>query len=72
MVKALQKAIAEVQTLPDSDQEEIARKLISHVEKLRALRADIDAGLRSLDEGKSKPLDIDQFLDEMNRRDSRK
>jgi hypothetical protein len=34
----------------------------SHVEKLRQLRADIDAGLRSLDEGKGKPLDIEQFI----------
>jgi predicted transcriptional regulator len=62
MVKALQKAIAEIASLPDADQEEIARKLLSHVEKLRQLRADIDAGLRSLDEGKGKPLDIEQFI----------
>ena len=54
MVKTLQKAIAEVASLPDSDQEEIGRKLLSHVEKLRKLRADIDAGIRSLDEGKGK------------------
>jgi hypothetical protein len=72
MVKALQKAIAEVQTLPDSDQEEIARKLISHIEKLRALRADIDAGLHSLDVGKGKPLDIEQFIEKMNRSDGRR
>jgi hypothetical protein len=71
MVKTLQKAIAEVETLPDADQEEIARKLISHVEKLRALRADIDAGLRSLDAGKGKPLDIEQFIRKMNRSDGR-
>jgi hypothetical protein len=62
MVKTLQKAIAEVETLSDADQEEIARRLISHVEKLRALRADIDSGLRSLDAGKGKPLNLDQFL----------
>jgi hypothetical protein len=72
MVKTLQKAIAEVETLPASDQEEIARKLIAHVDKLRSLRSDIYAGLRSLDEGKGRPLDIEQFLNEMNRRDGRK
>jgi hypothetical protein len=44
MVKTLQKAIAEVASLLDADQEEIGRKLLSHVEKLRQLRADIDAG----------------------------
>ncbi|MBK5199612.1 MAG: hypothetical protein JJE37_15245 [Methyloceanibacter sp.] len=71
MVKTLQKAIAEIANLPDADQEEIGRKLLSHVEKLRTLRADIDAGIRSLDEGHGKPLDIKQFIVKMNRSDGR-
>lgn len=71
MVKTLQKAIAEVASLPDADQEEIGRKLLSHVEKLRRLRADIDAGIRSLDEGQGKAIDIEQFIEKMNRDDGR-
>jgi hypothetical protein len=71
MVKTLKKAIAEVETLPAADQEEIARRLIAHVEKLRALRSDIDAGLHSLDAGRGKPLDIEQFLQTMKRSDGR-
>ena len=67
MVKTLQKAIAEVAALPDADQEEIGRKLLSHVEKLRELRADIDAGIRSLDEGKERPVDIEKFIEKMKR-----
>jgi hypothetical protein len=67
MVKTLQKAMAEVASLPDADQEEIGRKLISHVEKLRKLRADIDAGIQSLDKDKGKPVDIEQFIEKMNR-----
>ena len=67
MVKTLQRAIAEVASLPDADQEEIGRKLLSHVEKLRQLRADIDAGIRSLDEGKGKAIDIKQLIEKMNR-----
>ena len=67
MVKTLQKAMAEVASLPDADQEEIGRKLLSHVEKLRQLRADIDAGIRSLDEGKGKSVDIEQLIEKMNR-----
>jgi plasmid stabilization system protein ParE len=55
MVRTLQKAIAEVASLPDADQEEIGRKLLTHVEKLRRLRADIDLGLRSLDEVGASP-----------------
>ena len=67
MVKTLQKAIAEIAGLPDADQEEIGRKLLSHVEKLRTLRADIDAGIGSLDAGKGSPLDIEQFIGKMKR-----
>jgi hypothetical protein len=71
MVRTLQKAIAEVASLPDADQEEIGRKLLTHVEKLRRLRADIDMGVRSLDEGRGKPVDIEQFIEKMNRDDGR-
>jgi hypothetical protein len=55
MVKALEQAIAEIGTLPDADQEEIGRRLLSHVEKLRQLREEIDKGTRSLDAGAGKP-----------------
>ena len=68
MVKALEQAIAQVANLPDSDQEQIGRKLLSHVEKLCALRRDIDAGLHSLDAGKGRPLDVEELL----RRDNAK
>jgi hypothetical protein len=30
------------------------------------LRADIDAGIRSVDEGKGKPVDIEKFIEKMN------
>ena len=62
MVKELEQAIAAIGTLPDADQEEIGRRLLSHVEKLRQLRAEIDKGIRSLDAGAGKPLDIADFL----------
>jgi hypothetical protein len=62
MVKTLEKAIAEVSNLPDADQEQIGLRLLSHVEKLCQLRAEIDKGIRSLDAGKGQPLDIEDFL----------
>jgi hypothetical protein len=62
MVKALEQAIAEVARLPDADQEQIGRKLLFHVEKLRALRGEIDRGIRSLDAGKGVELNIDKFI----------
>ena len=71
MVKTLEQALTAIATLSDADQEEIGRKLLSHVEKLRRLRADIDAGIRSLDEGKGRQLDIDAFLQAANERHGR-
>ena len=51
MTKALKEALAEVERLPASDQEIIGRQVLHHAEKLRLLRDDIDAGIRSLEAG---------------------
>lgn len=66
MTKTLEHAIAEVANLPAPDQEQIGRKLLSHVERLRQLRAEIDKGIQSLDAGEGRPLDIEAFLQETN------
>ncbi len=66
MVKTLAQAITEVSNLPDSDQEQIGRNLLSYVEKLRQIRVEIDKGIRSLDAGEGKPLDIEEFLKQQN------
>jgi hypothetical protein len=71
MVKTLEKAIAEVSNLPDADQEQIGQQLLSHVEKLRRLRAEIDKGIRSLDAGEGNPLDVEDFLRLQNERHGR-
>ncbi len=62
MTKALKEALAEVEKLPGPDQENIGRQMLHHVEKLRVLREDIDAGLRSLDAGEGQELDINDVL----------
>jgi ABC-type Na+ transport system ATPase subunit NatA len=62
MVKTLEQAIAEVTQLPDADQEQIGRQLLSHVEKLRSLREELDKGVRSLNAGMEKRVDIDKFV----------
>ena len=72
MVKTLEQAIAEVTRLPAADQEQIGRKLLTHVEKLRQLRIDIDKGIRSLDAGEGKPLDMEEFLGQANESDGRR
>lgn len=62
MVRTLEQAIAQISRLPDSDQEQIGRKLLSHIEKLNALRAEIDKGIHSLDAGKGNALNMEDFL----------
>jgi hypothetical protein len=62
MDTTLEQAIAQISRLPDADQEQIGRKLLSHIEKLNALRAEIDKGVRSLDEGKGSTQNTEEFL----------
>ena len=68
MVRTLEQAIAQISRLPDADQEQIGRKLLTHVEKLRAIRIEIDKGIQSLDEGEGRALDMEAFLREKNTR----
>jgi hypothetical protein len=67
MVKTLERAIAEVVALPDADQEQIGRKLLSHVEKLRWLREELDKGVRSLDTGQGSEFNIEEFIREKSK-----
>lgn len=62
MVKTFEQAIAKVAALPDADQEQIGRQLLSHVEKLRSLREELDKGIRSLNAGAGTAVDIDEFV----------
>jgi hypothetical protein len=66
MVKTLEQAIAQLSRLPDADQEQIGRKLLSHLERLNALRAEIDKGIHSLDAGQGSVFDIEDFLRRKN------
>jgi hypothetical protein len=66
MVRTLEQAIAQISRLPEADQEQIGRKLLSHVEKLNALRAEIDKGIRSLDVDEGSALNMEDFLRRKN------
>jgi hypothetical protein len=66
MVRTLEQAIAQISRLPEADQEQIGRKLLSHVEKLSALRAEIDKGIHSLDANEGSALTMDDFLRRKN------
>ena len=62
MTKLLEQAMEKVAALPESDQERIGRDVLSHVEKLRRLRIEIDKGNRSLERGEGTELDIEDFI----------
>ena len=62
MAKSLERALAEMVNLPEADQEQIGQQLLSHFDKLRRLRGELDRGIRSMDQRKGEPLDVDAFL----------
>jgi hypothetical protein len=45
MTKTLERALAEVATLPEAAQEKIGRDLLAYLEKLRSLRETIEASI---------------------------
>ncbi len=62
VASVLEEAIARVAVLPAADQEKIGRDILAHVEKLTALRADLELGLRSLDRGEGRKLDVREII----------
>jgi hypothetical protein len=62
LTKIFKDAIDTVSTLSEAEQDKIGRELLDHVEKLRALRADLQAGVASLDAGKAKTLDMKEVV----------
>jgi hypothetical protein len=62
MTNTLKEAIAKVATLPEAAQERIGEELLLHVEKVRRLRAEVDKGIRSLDHGEGRSLNVDEVI----------
>jgi Arc/MetJ-type ribon-helix-helix transcriptional regulator len=62
MVKTLELAISKAAELPEAAQEQLGRELLDRIDTLAKLRAEIETGLRQLDEGKGEELDLEEFL----------
>jgi hypothetical protein len=62
MVKVLKEALDQVEALPEADKEQIGRELLEHALKIRALRADLQAGVDSLDRGRGRELDMGDVI----------
>ena len=58
----LDEAIEKARQLPPEDQERIGRELSDYIDHLRALRSDIRSGLRSLDAGQGRSIDIEDLI----------
>ena len=62
MITVLREAIAKVEALPEAEQDRIARELIDYLDKLSALRAEVEIGIRQLDAGEGRELDIEDVI----------
>ena len=72
MTKTLEMAIAKVSELPEAAQDEIGRELLARVEALAELRAELQIGIDELDAGQGRPLDVEEFLQELHREHAKK
>ena len=71
MVRILELAVEALNNLPAADQERMGRQLLSYIEKLLALRIEIEKGARVLDAEAGVPLDVADFLTQQNARHGR-
>jgi hypothetical protein len=62
ITKVFKDAIDTVATLPGAEQDRIGREILDHVEKIRALRADLRAGIASLDAGKGRKIHMSEVI----------
>ena len=72
MEKTFELATKEVAKLPKETQEEFGRDLIDRVAAWHTLREKIAEGVRELDAGLGRPLDIKKFMKEFRRRYAKK
>jgi hypothetical protein len=64
MTRVLRDAIAKVEALPEAEQDRIARELIDYLDKLKALRAEVEIGIRQLDAGEGRDLNIEDVINQ--------
>jgi hypothetical protein len=62
MTKILELAVSKASKLSPEAQEQLGRELLERIDSLEALRAEIDLGVKELDAGLGKPLDVEDLL----------
>ena len=66
MVKTLELAISKAAELPEAAQEALGREMLRRIQALDELRAEIDIGIRELDAGLGRELDIEELLNQLH------
>jgi hypothetical protein len=66
MGNALKLAIAKAAALPEAAQEQLGREMLERIDALSKLRAEIDIGIRELDAGRGKKLDIEELIAQLH------
>jgi hypothetical protein len=59
---ALDLAITKAQALPEATREQIGRDVLLRIEKLERLRADLQIGIKQLDAGRGREIDIERII----------
>ena len=66
MVKTLEVAISKAVELPEAAQEALGREMLRRIDALNELRAEIDTGIRELEAGLGRELDIEELLNQLH------
>jgi hypothetical protein len=67
MVRTLEIAISKAAELPEAAQEQLGREILERIDALAELRAAIEVGVRQLDAGEGKELDIEAVIGQARR-----
>lgn len=62
MVKTLELAVSKAAELPEAAQEQLGRELLRKIEALNKLRAEVEIGIRELDAGLGREIELEEFL----------
>jgi Arc/MetJ-type ribon-helix-helix transcriptional regulator len=66
VVKTLELALSKAASLPEAAQEALGRELLERIDELTRLRAEIETGLKELDAGLGKKLDVEELLRDLH------
>ncbi len=72
MVKTLELAIRKAASLPEAAQEQLGRELLERIDTLDELRTEIEAGIRELDAGMGKQLNVEDVIRQARNEHARK